>query len=79
MKYRASSLGIDSTTHKNELGFRVVAASVMLLYLALLYGIYVPDWDFVPTSTFSNSTLLHVSAIDSDGVCWNCQPKFQST
>lgn len=66
MKYRASSLGIDSTTHKNELGFRVMAASVMLLYLALLYGTYVPDWDFVPTSTFSNSTLLHVSAIDGD-------------
>ena len=63
MKYRASSLGIDLTAHKNELGFRVMAASVMLLYLALLHSIYVPYWDFVPTSTFSNSSLLHVSVV----------------
>lgn len=66
MKFRALSVCIDSTAHEDKLGFRVMAASVMLLYLALLYGTYVPDWDFVSASTFSNSTLLHVSAIDSD-------------
>ncbi|XP_024393658.1 uncharacterized protein [Physcomitrium patens] len=36
-----------------------VAAAIVATYLALLYGVYVPDWDFIPP-TVLNSTALHV-------------------
>jgi hypothetical protein len=31
-------------------------------YLALLYGMYVPDWEFLPPSPASNSTLIQASS-----------------
>ncbi|KAG0588984.1 hypothetical protein KC19_2G282700 [Ceratodon purpureus] len=37
-----------------------VAAIIVVIYLALLYGVYVPDWDFISTSIDSSSTILHV-------------------
>lgn len=43
-------------------GSREVAGAITVVYLALLYGVYVPDWDFSPASAASNSELaLHVS------------------
>jgi hypothetical protein len=32
-----------------------------VIYLALLYGVYVPDWDFIPNATDPSATTLHVS------------------
>jgi len=40
----------------------VVAAGIFITYLALLYGIYVPDWEFLPPSLSSNSTLIQASS-----------------
>ncbi|KAG0570609.1 hypothetical protein KC19_6G174900 [Ceratodon purpureus] len=40
----------------------VVAAAIVVVYLALLYGVYVPDWDFtLVTSSASDPEVLHVS------------------
>jgi hypothetical protein len=41
---------------------RVVTAGIFITYLALLYGIYVPDWEFLPPSLSSNSTLIQASS-----------------
>ncbi|KAH9558955.1 hypothetical protein CY35_06G034200 [Sphagnum magellanicum] len=40
----------------------VVTAGIFITYLALLYGIYVPDWEFLPPSLSSNSTLIQASS-----------------
>lgn len=39
----------------------VVAVVIVAIYLALLYGVYVPDWDFIPNATDPSATTLHVS------------------
>jgi hypothetical protein len=40
----------------------VVTATIVVTYLALLYGMYVPDWEFLPPSPASNSTLNQASS-----------------
>ncbi|CAK9198524.1 unnamed protein product [Sphagnum jensenii] len=40
----------------------VVAAAIVVTYLALLYGVNVPDWEFLPPSLPSNSTLIQASS-----------------
>ncbi|CAM6059082.1 unnamed protein product [Sphagnum tenellum] len=40
----------------------VVTAAIVVTYLALLYGMYVPDWEFLPPSPASNSTLIQASS-----------------
>ena len=43
----------------------VVAAAIVVVYLALLYGVYVPDWDFtLVTSSASDPEVLHVSVLE---------------
>ena len=37
----------------------------MAIYLALLYGVYVPDWEFIPvTSIDSSPGVLRVSILE---------------
>lgn len=38
--------------------FRAVAAAIVAIYLVLLYGVYVPDWEFVSAA---DSTVFQVS------------------
>lgn len=57
---------VDEVTFKGSWGFRAVAAAIVATYLALLYGVYVPDWDFIPP-TVLNSTALHVSVVRVNG------------
>jgi len=45
---------------------RAVAGAIIVVYLGLLYGVYVPDWDFIPASADSHSEALHVSRSQAD-------------
>lgn len=50
-----------------------VAGAITVVYLALLYGVYVPDWDFSPASAASNSELaLHVTCGVKGDVAPDC-------